>query len=91
MKEYNNVPAKTVEAWRNLWFHTGDAGEMDEEGYLYFRDRVKDVIRRRGETSRRSPSRAWQTLTQPLRSPQRLPSQPNMAWGGRTRSSFALY
>jgi crotonobetaine/carnitine-CoA ligase len=49
MKEYNNVPAKTVEAWRNLWFHTGDAGELDEEGYIYFRDRVKDVIRRRGE------------------------------------------
>ena len=49
MKEYNNVPAKTVRAWRNLWFHTGDAGELDEEGYLYFRDRVKDVIRRRGE------------------------------------------
>lgn len=49
MKEYNNVPAKTVEAWRNLWFHTGDAGRMDEEGYLYFADRVKDVIRRRGE------------------------------------------
>jgi carnitine-CoA ligase len=49
MKEYNNVPAKTVEAWRNLWFHTGDAGKMDEEGYLYFADRVKDVIRRRGE------------------------------------------
>src|ERR671917_448214 len=49
MNEYNNVPAKTVEAWRNLWFHTGDAGEMDEEGYHYFRDRVKDVIRRRGE------------------------------------------
>jgi carnitine-CoA ligase len=49
MKEYNNVPAKTVEAWRNLWFHTGDAGELDEEGYLFFRDRVKDVIRRRGE------------------------------------------
>ncbi len=49
MKEYNNVPAKTVESWRNLWFHTGDAGELDEEGYLYFRDRVKDVIRRRGE------------------------------------------
>jgi crotonobetaine/carnitine-CoA ligase len=49
MKEYNNVPAKTVEAWRNLWFHTGDAGELDEEGHLFFRDRVKDVIRRRGE------------------------------------------
>lgn len=49
MKEYNNVPAKTVDAWQNLWFHTGDAGRMDEEGYLYFADRVKDVIRRRGE------------------------------------------
>jgi crotonobetaine/carnitine-CoA ligase len=49
MREYNNVPDKTVEAWRNLWFHTGDAGKLDEEGYLYFEDRVKDVIRRRGE------------------------------------------
>ena len=49
MKEYNNAPAKTVEAWRNLWFHTGDAGRMDEDGYLYFSDRTKDIIRRRGE------------------------------------------
>lgn len=49
MKEYNNAPGKTVEAWRNLWFHTGDAGSIDEEGYLYFADRTKDVIRRRGE------------------------------------------
>ena len=49
MKEYNNVPAKTVEAWRDLWFHTDDAGRLDEEGYLYFEDRVKDTIRRRGE------------------------------------------
>jgi crotonobetaine/carnitine-CoA ligase len=49
MKEYNNAPAKTVEAWRNLWFHTGDAGRMDEDGYLYFFDRTKDIIRRRGE------------------------------------------
>lgn len=49
MKEYNNRPEKTVEAWRNLWFHTGDAGRMDEEGFLYFADRTKDIIRRRGE------------------------------------------
>ncbi len=49
MKEYNNAPEKTVEAWRNLWFHTGDAGRMDEDGYLYFADRTKDIIRRRGE------------------------------------------
>lgn len=39
----------TVEAWRNLWFHTGDQGSMDDEGFLTFIDRKKDCIRRRGE------------------------------------------
>ena len=43
------MPEATVETWRNLWFHTGDRGRMDEEGYFYFVDRKKDVIRRRGE------------------------------------------
>ena len=43
------MPDKTVEAWRNLWFHTGDAGRMDSEGRLFFVDRIKDRIRRRGE------------------------------------------
>jgi carnitine-CoA ligase len=47
--EYYNMPDKTVEAWRNLWFHTGDYGRMDEEGYFYFVDRKKDALRRRGE------------------------------------------
>lgn len=46
---YYNMPEKTVEAFRNFYFHTGDAGVMDENGYLYFRDRIKDYIRRRGE------------------------------------------
>jgi crotonobetaine/carnitine-CoA ligase len=39
----------TVERWRNLWFHTGDMGRMDEDGHLTFVDRNKDAIRRRGE------------------------------------------
>jgi crotonobetaine/carnitine-CoA ligase len=34
---------------RNLWFHTGDIGKFDEEGYFYFVDRKKDYLRRRGE------------------------------------------
>jgi crotonobetaine/carnitine-CoA ligase len=43
------MPEKTVEAWRNLWFHTGDAGTKDADGRVAFVDRIKDCIRRRGE------------------------------------------
>jgi crotonobetaine/carnitine-CoA ligase len=43
------MPERTIEAWRNLWFHTGDAGRLDAEGRLFFIDRIKDCIRRRGE------------------------------------------
>ncbi|WP_239545981.1 AMP-binding protein [Nocardioides nitrophenolicus] len=46
---YYNMPEKTVEAWRNLWFHTGDALRKDEDGWFYFIDRYKDALRRRGE------------------------------------------
>jgi crotonobetaine/carnitine-CoA ligase len=47
--EYHHNPEATVEAWRNLWFHTGDRGRMDADGFLFFIDRMKDCIRRRGE------------------------------------------
>ena len=46
---YLNMPEATAEAWRNGWFHTGDAGRVDEDGNYYFVDRIKDAIRRRGE------------------------------------------
>jgi carnitine-CoA ligase len=46
---YLNQPAKTAEAWRNRWFHTGDTVTRDADGYYYFVDRKKDIIRRRGE------------------------------------------
>jgi crotonobetaine/carnitine-CoA ligase len=46
---YYGAPEKTVEAWRNLWFHTGDALRQDEDGWFYFVDRYKDALRRRGE------------------------------------------
>jgi carnitine-CoA ligase len=46
---YHNDPAATARAWRNGWFHTGDAFRQDGEGNYYYVDRVKDSIRRRGE------------------------------------------
>jgi len=46
---YYNMPEATLAAYRNLWFHTGDRGYFDKDGYLYFVDRKKDAIRRRGE------------------------------------------
>lgn len=46
---YFGMPDKTVEAWRNLWFHTGDRVVRDPDGHYRFIDRMKDSIRRRGE------------------------------------------
>lgn len=46
---YVGMPDKTCEAWRNLWFHTGDAVRQDAEGWFYYVDRIKDSLRRRGE------------------------------------------
>lgn len=46
---YHGDPAATAEAFRNLWFHTGDLVRRDAEGNFYFVGRNKDIIRRRGE------------------------------------------
>lgn len=49
MKEYLGKPEKTVAAWSNLWFHTGDAAVQHENGMFAFVDRLGDRIRVRGE------------------------------------------
>jgi crotonobetaine/carnitine-CoA ligase len=46
---YFAMPERTLEASRNLWFHTGDGLRRDADGWYYFVDRLKDAIRRRGE------------------------------------------
>jgi crotonobetaine/carnitine-CoA ligase len=46
---YYGKPEATAAAWRNGWFHTGDAFVCDDDGNYYFFDRIKDAIRRRGE------------------------------------------
>lgn len=49
MKGYYNKPEATAEAFKGTtWFHTGDLGRMDDDGYLYIVDRVKDMIIRGG-------------------------------------------
>jgi crotonobetaine/carnitine-CoA ligase len=49
MKKYYKNEEATKEAWRNGWFHTGDIARQDVEGFFYFVDRKKDIIRRSGE------------------------------------------
>lgn len=46
---YYRADAKTVQTLRNLWYHSGDAGVMDKDGWFYFKHRMSEAIRRRGE------------------------------------------
>lgn len=49
MREYWRRPEETAEAFRDGWYHSGDAGRLDDEGFLYLVDRTKDMIVSGGE------------------------------------------
>lgn len=49
MAGYHGQPEKTAEAVEDGWFYTGDYGRIDEDGFVYFLDRKKDIVRRGGE------------------------------------------
>ena len=64
VSEYYRDPERTVEAFRNLLFHTGDLATYDEQGLLHYRSRTQDRIRRRGENVS-APELEWVALTHP--------------------------
>ena len=49
MKGYWNNPEATAEVMKNGWFHSGDIGKLDEQGFLIIMDRAKDIVIRGGE------------------------------------------
>lgn len=62
VSEYYRDPERTLEAFRNLLFHTGDLATYDEQGLLHYRSRTQDRIRRRGENVS-APELEWVALT----------------------------
>ena len=65
VKEYYKDPEKTVEATRNMMYHTGDLGFYDEDGVLHYRSRKQERIRRRGENVS-APELEWVALRHEL-------------------------
>jgi long-chain acyl-CoA synthetase len=49
VKGYWNKPEATAKAFAGGWYHTGDVGRIDEEGFVYVMDRIKDMLIRGGE------------------------------------------
>jgi crotonobetaine/carnitine-CoA ligase len=62
VSEYYRDPERTLEAFRNLLFHTGDLATYDDQGLLHYRSRTQDRIRRRGENVS-APELEWVALT----------------------------
>lgn len=59
---YHRRPELTLSRFTNAWFHTGDLGAFDDDGYLHFHGRTDETIRRGGENI--SPRDLQQTLTE---------------------------
>ena len=87
MTGYRDMPERTVEAWRNLWFHTGDAGVMAEDGYVTTltasRTAFDGVARTFPPLRSNYPSRGWKAWQKWLHTPSR-----QVSLGAKTRSCW---
>jgi fatty-acyl-CoA synthase len=89
MRGYWNMPEETSEVLRGGWMHTGDAGIFDDEGYLYVRDRVKDMIVSGGENV--YPREIEQVLFQhPAVADAAVIGVPDERWGETVRAVVVL-
>ena len=81
MVGYWNKPEETAAALVDGWYHTGDLGYLDDEGYVYLVDRAKDmIVTRRRERVQRPRSRTCSTAI-PRCSRRRCSAMPDARWG----------
>jgi fatty-acyl-CoA synthase len=89
MKGYWNRPDETAATLRDGWLHTGDAGTLDELGYLYVQDRIKDMIVSGGENV--YPSVVEQVLAQhPAVAEAAVIGVPDARWGETVKAIVVL-
>jgi acyl-CoA synthetase (AMP-forming)/AMP-acid ligase II len=89
MREYWNRPEETAAAFADGWYHTGDAGRLDERGYLYLVDRVKDMIVTGGENVYSSEVENA-LLAHPSVLEAAVFGTPDPAWGERVCAAIVL-
>lgn len=86
---YYQNPVATQEAFTDGWLHTGDLGEMDQDGFLYIRDRKKDMIISGGENI--YPREIEEVLaTHPKVQEVAVVGAPDPIWGQRVHAAVAL-
>ncbi|MFE5912696.1 long-chain fatty acid--CoA ligase [Streptomyces wedmorensis] len=89
MLGYWNKPEETADALRGGWMHTGDAGYMDEDGYLYIVDRLKDMIVTGGENVY-SAEVENALATHPAIASSAVIGVPDPTWGERVHAVIVL-
>jgi long-chain acyl-CoA synthetase len=86
---YYRRPEETAESWRGGWFHTGDAGYVDSQGYVFLVDRLKEIIKRSGYSV--APAEVERTLlSHPAVSEAVVIGVPNEALGEEVKAFVVL-